>query len=49
MKARVVVLKEYRKPFVIEEYDVPEPAPDASAPADGSGGHLRLRSPLLAW
>ena len=29
MKARVVVLKEYRKPFVIEEYDVPEPASGA--------------------
>ena len=25
MKGRVVVLKEYLKPYVIEEYDVPEP------------------------
>jgi D-arabinose 1-dehydrogenase-like Zn-dependent alcohol dehydrogenase len=29
MKGRVVVLKEYRKPFVIEEYDVPDPEPGA--------------------
>ncbi|GIT44341.1 MAG: hypothetical protein Ct9H300mP11_22770 [Chloroflexota bacterium] len=29
MKGRVVVCKEYGKPFVIEEYDVPEPAPGA--------------------
>ncbi len=29
MKGRVVVLKQYLKPFVIEEYDVPDPAPDA--------------------
>ena len=29
MKARVVVLKEYLKPFVIEEYDVPDPEPGA--------------------
>ena len=29
MKGRVVVLKEYAKPFVIEEYDVPEPGPGA--------------------
>ena len=29
MKGRVVVCKEYGKPFVIEEYEVPEPAPGA--------------------
>ena len=29
MKGRVVVCKEYGSPFVIEEYDVPEPAPGA--------------------
>ena len=29
MKGRVVVLKEYLKPFVIEEYDVPDPEPGA--------------------
>ena len=29
MKGRVVVCKEYGKPFVIEEYDVPEPDPGA--------------------
>jgi len=29
MKGRVVVAKEYGKPFVIEEYDVPEPEPGA--------------------
>ena len=29
MKGRVVACKEYGKPFVIEEYDVPEPAPGA--------------------
>ena len=29
MKGRVVVCKEYGKPFVIEEYDVPEPASGA--------------------
>ena len=29
MKGRVVVCQEYGKPFVIEEYDVPEPAPGA--------------------
>lgn len=27
VKGRVVVVKEYRKPFVIEEYDVPDPEP----------------------
>lgn len=27
MKGRVVVLKDYAKPFVIEEYDVPDPQP----------------------
>ena len=30
MKGRVVVCKEYGKPFVIEEYEVPEPAPGAA-------------------
>ena len=25
MKGRIVVVKEYGKPFEIEEYDVPEP------------------------
>ncbi len=29
MKGRVVVLKDYGKPFVIEEYDVPDPGPGA--------------------
>jgi threonine dehydrogenase-like Zn-dependent dehydrogenase len=29
VKGRVVVLKEYAKPFVIEEYDVPDPEPGA--------------------
>ncbi len=29
MKGRVVVLKEYTKPFVIEEYDPPDPEPGA--------------------
>ena len=29
MKGRVVVLKEYMKPYVIEEYDVPDPEPGA--------------------
>ena len=29
MKGRVVVLKEYLKPFVIEEHDVPDPEPGA--------------------
>ena len=29
MKGRVVICKEYGKPFVIEEYDVPEPVPGA--------------------
>ena len=29
MKGRVVVLKEYTEPFVIEEYDVPDPEPGA--------------------
>ena len=29
MKGRVVVCKEYGEPFVIEEYDVPEPVPGA--------------------
>ena len=29
MKGRVVACKEYGKPFAIEEYDVPEPAPGA--------------------
>jgi threonine dehydrogenase-like Zn-dependent dehydrogenase len=29
VKGRVVVLKEYAKPFVIEEYEVPEPGPGA--------------------
>ena len=28
-KGRVVVVKEYGKPFVIEEYDVPSPEPGA--------------------
>ena len=27
MKGRIVVVKEYGKPFEIEEYDVPEPEP----------------------
>ena len=30
MKGRVVVLKEYLKPFVIEEYEVPDPEPGAT-------------------
>ena len=29
MKGRVVICKEYGKPFEIEEYDVPGPAPGA--------------------
>ena len=29
MKGRVVACKEYGKPFVIEEYEVPEPEPGA--------------------
>ena len=29
MKGRVVVLKEYMKPYVIEEYEVPDPEPGA--------------------
>ena len=29
MKGRIVVVKEYGKPFEIEEYDVPEPQPGA--------------------
>ena len=40
MKGRVVVCKEYGKPFVIEEYDVPEPAPGAVIPV--SYTHLTL-------
>ena len=30
MKGRIVVVKEYGKPFEIEEYDVPEPEPGAT-------------------
>ena len=31
MKGRIVVVKEYGKPFEIEEYDVPEPEPGRSS------------------
>ena len=30
MKGRIAVVKEYGKPFEIEEYDVPEPQPPVS-------------------
>ena len=29
MKGRIVVCKEYNRPFEIEEYDVPDPEPGA--------------------
>ena len=29
MKGRVVIIKEYGKPFEIEEFDVPDPEPGA--------------------
>ena len=32
MKGRVIVCAEYGKPFAIEEYEVPEAAPESSFP-----------------
>ena len=42
MKGRIVVVKEYGKPFEIEEYDVPEPETRGSPPPHDPGRHLRL-------
>ena len=42
MKGRVIVCAEYGKPFEIQEYDVPEPAPRRDAASYDPGGHLRL-------
>ena len=48
MKGRIVVVKEYGKPFEIEEYDVPEPQPGAVLLRMTQAGHLRLRPAHLA-
>ena len=39
MKGRVVVCKEYGKPFEIEEYEVPEPEPGAVLLRMTQGAH----------
>ena len=48
MKGRIVVVKEYGKPFEIEEYDVPEPEPGGNSAADDSSGRLRVGPAYLA-
>ena len=47
MKGRIVVVKEYGKPFEIEEYDVPEPEPGATL-LRMTQAHLWLRPAHLA-
>ena len=45
---RVVVVKEYREPFVIEEYEVPDPEPGGLVLKITQAGICGLRSAHLA-
>ena len=48
MKGRIVVVKEYGKPFEIEEYDAPEPQPRRVIRPDRKQRHCRKNRRQLA-
>ena len=47
VKGRVAVMKEYGKPFELQEYEVPDPEPGAMVLRMTQSGYLRLRPAQL--